>query len=141
MLGLIPVYCGQGRPIIETVSIKKDYWYGQDGLDDHPETYPPSDSISNDMIEPENGVLAIIRLVNSYEGEVDLIATGPLTNIALALSIDPSLPQKLKSFTIMGGNMYSFGNAPTYLAEYNLYSDPEAAYIALERIVPQVNRY
>lgn len=33
--------------------------------------------------------------------------------------------------------MYSFGNAPTYLAEYNLYYDPEAAYIALERIVPQ----
>ena len=76
-----------------------DYWYGEDGLDDHPETYPPADSITDDMVEKESAVSALIRLVKQYSGAIDLIATGPLTNIALALNIDPSLPARLKSFT------------------------------------------
>jgi len=134
----IPVYSGQDRPILETAPIEKSYWYGQDGLDDHPDLYPPADWITNDMIEDELAALALIRLINENVGEIDLIGIGPLTNIAVALNIDPTIAEKLKSFTVMGGNIYSFGNADRYLAEYNFYTDPDAAFVAIERLVPKV---
>jgi inosine-uridine nucleoside N-ribohydrolase len=51
---------------------------------------------------------------------------------------DRSISSKLKSFTVMGGNIYSLGNADTYLSEFNFYADPDAAYIVLERLLPKV---
>lgn len=75
---------------------------------------------------------AIIRLVNENPGEVCLVALAPLTNLALAVKIDPTLPQKLKGLFIMGGNTDSRGNT-TVCAEFNFAADPEAAYIVLNR--------
>ena len=95
-------------------------------------------ALTNDMIEDELAALALIRLINENVGEIDLIGIGPLTNIAVALNIDPTIAEKLKSFTVMGGNIYSFGNADRYLAEYNFYTDPDAAFVAIERLVPKV---
>ncbi|XP_015253650.1 PREDICTED: inosine-uridine preferring nucleoside hydrolase-like [Cyprinodon variegatus] len=61
---------------------------------------------------------------------VCLVATAPLTNLALAVRMDPSLPRKLKGLYIMGGNTESRGNI-TVCGEFNFTSDPEAAYIVL----------
>ena len=135
----IPVYVGQKGPILKTTSIEKAFWFGQDGLHDVPDVDPPSSDVTDDMIQDEPAVMALIRLINANVGEVDLIAIGPLTNIAVALNLDPSIAQKLKSFTVMGGNIYSLGNADNYLAEYNFYLDPDAAFVALERLVPNVS--
>jgi len=55
------------------------------------------------------------------------VAVGPLTNIALALRRDPSLPTRLGGFTIMGGGAH-VGNV-TAVAEFNVWADPEAAAI------------
>ncbi|XP_043927747.1 pyrimidine-specific ribonucleoside hydrolase RihA-like [Protopterus annectens] len=73
---------------------------------------------------PENVFLMV------FQEPVSLVATGPLTNLALAVKLDPSFPQKLKSLYIMGGNMRGQGNR-TVCAEFNFALDPEAAYIVM----------
>src|SRR2546427_469066 len=59
-------------------------------------------------------------------GEMTLIATGPLTNVALALELEPSLPALLGGFALMGGAYRAGGNV-TPRAEANVWMDPEAA--------------
>lgn len=62
------------------------------------------------------------------------MATAPLTNVALAVKLDPSFPQKLRGLYIMGGNTDSRGNT-TVCGEYNFAADPEAAYIVLNEFI------
>src|SRR6266513_680370 len=59
-------------------------------------------------------------------GEVTLVATGPLTNVALALELEPLLPTLLGGFALMGGAYRAGGNV-TPRAEANVWMDPEAA--------------
>jgi inosine-uridine nucleoside N-ribohydrolase len=81
-------------------------------------------------LQPQHAVQAIIDLSHRYSGELDIVALGPLTNIALALRMDPTLPSRVRSFTFMGGSCYGKGNA-TLTGEFNFICDPEAAHIAL----------
>lgn len=67
----------------------------------------------------------IAATVKARPGAIHLVATGPLTNIAMALQKDPSIARLVASFTIMGGS-YTRGNA-TVAAEFNIRADPEAA--------------
>ena len=69
----------------------------------------------------------IIETLKARPGAIHLVATGPLTNIAIALEREPAIARWVKSFTIMGGS-YTRGNA-TVAAEYNIWADPEAARI------------
>ncbi|KAG8586752.1 hypothetical protein GDO81_005473 [Engystomops pustulosus] len=71
-------------------------------------------------------VLRVLQVCNRME--INLVALGPLTNLALAVKMDPSLPKKLKNLCIMGGNIQGRGNI-TVCAEFNFFMDPEAAYI------------
>jgi purine nucleosidase len=82
--------------------------------------------------EAESGhaVDALVDLADRYAGELEVIAQGPLTNVALALRKDPALPEKVKRLWIMGGANNSLGNQ-TPAAEFNFYVDPEAAHIVL----------
>ncbi|GAB7018312.1 nucleoside hydrolase [Halostagnicola bangensis] len=68
----------------------------------------------------------IVESAREYEGELTLAAIGPLTNVALALAIEPDLPDLLDELVIMGGAAFTPGNV-TPLAEANFHSDPEAA--------------
>ena len=56
----------------------------------------------------------------------------PLTNIAVALKLDPTLPEKLKRFVVMGGAVTAHGNTTNVSAEFNIYYDPEAAHVVFE---------
>jgi purine nucleosidase len=67
----------------------------------------------------------IIDTVRAAPGEITLVATGPLTNIALAVRKEPRLTGWVKDFVIMGGSS-GRGNV-TPAAEYNIWADPEAA--------------
>ena len=69
----------------------------------------------------------IIDTLGAARGEITLVATGPLTNIALALRREPRLASWVRDFVIMGGSA-SRGNV-TPAAEYNIWADPEAAAI------------
>lgn len=121
----IPVFKGASTPILGH-GVKGGNFHGADGLGDAPDPNAPS----IDMIQKEGAVSAIIRIVNENQGQVSLVATAPLTNLALAVRMDPSLPGKLKGLYIMGGNTESRGNT-TVCGEFNFAADPEAAYIVL----------
>ena len=70
----------------------------------------------------------IIEAARSHSGRLILCATGPLTNIALAVMREPELPRLVKRFVIMGGAYSDSGNV-TPAAEFNIWHDPEAARI------------
>ena len=86
-----------------------------------------------DATLPVSGIHAvdfIIEALKATPGAIHLVATGPLTNIALALEREPAIARWAASFTIMGGS-YTRGNA-TVAAEFNIWADPEAAKIVFD---------
>jgi purine nucleosidase len=74
---------------------------------------------------PGHAIEYIIDTIGSARGEITLVATGPLTNIALAVQREPRLADWVREFVIMGGSA-GRGNV-TPAAEYNIWADPEAA--------------
>jgi purine nucleosidase len=82
---------------------------------------PPSASPSS-----RSAVEVVVGSARERPGEVLLVATGPLTNIALALREDPDLPRLLRGFALMGGAFARAGNV-TPAAEANIWVDPAAA--------------
>ncbi|XP_077584663.1 inosine-uridine preferring nucleoside hydrolase isoform X2 [Stigmatopora nigra] len=121
----IPVFKGADKPLLGD-TINASHFHGQDGLGDIPDPNAPG----LDLVRDEGAVSAMIRIINENPGEVSLVATAPLTNLALAVRLDPSLPGKLRGLYIMGGNTESRGNT-TVCGEFNFVADPEAAYIVL----------
>ena len=117
----IQVYRGCDRPLINPPE-NAAYVHGMDGLGDC------GIPASKKQVQSEHAVNALIRLANENPGELTLVALGPLTNLAVALSIDPDLPTKFKQLVIMGGAIYSKGNAEAITAEFNIHNDPEAAH-------------
>ena len=118
----IPVYPGCNQPLLH---FQEDaaFAHGNDGLGDA--GYVPKSR----KAESEHAVNALIRLVNQSPNQLTLAAIGPLTNVALALKIDPTLPQKIKRFVVMGGAVTARGNTSSVAAEFNIFYDPEAAHI------------
>lgn len=78
--------------------------------------------------EPREGhaVDLLLELSHEYTGDLEIVAIGPLTNLALALRADPTLTERIRSVTIMGGAGVAAGNI-TAVAEANIANDPEAA--------------
>ena len=77
----------------------------------------------------------ITRMAHQYPDEMTLIATGPLTNVALAIKEDTEGMRKLKEIVIMGGAIRTSGNITPY-AEFNIFSDPYAADIVFGSELP-----
>jgi purine nucleosidase len=120
----VPVYAGCSRALVARAPDAR-YFHGQDGLGDS--GYPPSTR----QVAGEHAVHALLRLANESPGELTLVALGPLTNLALATRLDPTLPERYKRLVAMGGAICGTGNV-TPAAEFNVYSDPEAAAIVFE---------
>jgi len=85
----------------------------------------------------QHGVDFIIETAKKHPSEITLIATGPLTNIAMAILQEPQLPKLLKNMLILGGNFTTPGNI-TPLSEYNIWADPEAAKLVLAADCPKI---
>jgi purine nucleosidase len=124
--GDIPVYRGAAQPLVPGNWKPETQVHGSDGLGNLRKR--PS---TKRTLEAEPAAVALIRLANTYPGELTLIALGPLTNIALACRLDPDFPQKIKQFVFMGGTISAMGNTPNLTAEFNIYIDPEAAAVTL----------
>jgi len=78
----------------------------------------------------ETAAEMLIRLADQHQGKLRLVTTGPLTNLAEALRLDPTLPSRIADLTIMGGAAMVPGNI-TVAAEANIANDPEAAALVL----------
>lgn len=87
------------------------------------------DEISGDRIDPRPAHQLIIDLVNENPGEVSIIAVGRMTNLALALSLEPEIVSKVKEIVVMGGAFGFFGHSGniTPIAEANIHGDAVAA--------------
>jgi inosine-uridine nucleoside N-ribohydrolase len=116
----IPVAGGAQHPLNQKL-ITAQFWHGSNGLAGL--ELPASKCHADARFGPD----LIIELVHKYPHEVTLIPVGPLTNIALAVSKDPSIAALVKNIVIMGGSITG-GNVDG-AAEANIYGDPEAAAI------------
>ena len=114
----IPVSAGADRPLVQA-QLQAQTLHGKSGLDGGELPAPDRD------VTGEHAALAIIREARRAPGELVLIAVGPMTNVALALRLEPKLPELLMSLSIMGGSTTTGNVTPT--AEFNLWADPEAA--------------
>jgi len=130
----IPYYAGASHSILETKTPEGWEGHGKNGLGDaiFPEVNP--------RVEPqkEHAALALIRLISSNPGEVNIICLGPLTNLALAMRLDTQIPSKIASITMMGGSSSAKGNA-SVAAEFNIHCDPEACHIVLSTVPPTLS--
>ena len=126
----IPVYAGSHAPLVG-LPHTNDFFYGSDGFGD---VFDVDDKDSaSDTADAEGAVSALLRLVTAHPGEVTLVCLGPLTNIALALKLDPNFGRKLRKSVIMGGNYKGRGNVEV-CSEFNFHVDPESAFIVLDEL-------
>ena len=125
----IPVTGGAVKPLMRELIIA-DNVHGESGLD------------GPDLPEPNfapqtcNAVELIAQTLRASQQPVTVVATGPLTNIALLLTSHPELHAKIGRIVIMGGAAM-LGNW-TPAAEFNIYVDPEAAEIVFQSGLPIV---
>ena len=117
----VPVFPGADAPLVHP-SVDAAYVHGRDGFGDT--GYAPAAR----HVEAEHAALAILRLSHEHAGRLLLVALGPLTNLALALKLDPKLPQRVARCVVMGGALSAHGNI-TAAAEFNIAFDPEAAHL------------
>ena len=121
-----PIFAGADRALLGIAGDAAEV-HGADGLGGS--NHAPSARV----IEAEHAALALIRLANEAPGERTLVAIGPMTNLALALRLDPQLPTKYKQLVVMGGAIRSAGNMPPRPStEFNVFTDPEAAAIVFD---------
>lgn len=120
----VPVFAGCAAPLLHAAP-DAAYVHGQDGFGDT--GYAPAARAA----AQEHAALAILRLSHEHAGRLLLVALGPLTNLALALKLDPTLPQRVARLVVMGGSVSAHGNI-TPAAEFNVYFDPEAAHLVFE---------
>lgn len=117
----VPVYRGLEGPITRPL-VTVAHIHGEEGLGGW------------DAPEPNRGVAgstapeAIVSLAREHAGNIDFAFVGPLTNLAVALRIEPNLPSMVRRLSIMGGAFFQAGNESP-AAEFNIYVDPEAASI------------
>ncbi|HEV2177805.1 MAG TPA: nucleoside hydrolase [Terriglobia bacterium] len=116
----IPVAGGAQHPLNQKL-ITAEFWHGLNGLANI--ELPPAKC----QADPRFGPDLIIELVHKYPHQITLVPIGPETNIALAVSKDPSIVPLVKEVVVMGGSI-SGGNVNAS-AEANIYGDPEAAQI------------
>jgi purine nucleosidase len=115
------VVAGGAQHPLNQKLITAQFWHGKNGLANV--ELPPSKCKADGRFGPD----LIIEMVHKYPHEITLIPVGPLTNIALAVSKDPSIAALVKNIVIMGGSIT--GGNVNGAAEANIYNDPEAAQI------------
>lgn len=114
----VPIASGAAGPLVRETKNAAEV-HGVGGLGD---VILPAATLP---LDPRGAVELIVESLREAQGQVHLVATGPLTNIALALRAEPRVAEWAASFTIMGGSFTRGNTTPS--AEFNIYADPEAA--------------
>ncbi|MDO4565855.1 MAG: nucleoside hydrolase [Oscillospiraceae bacterium] len=124
-----PVYLGSVKPLVRELAYAHET-HGMDGMGDI--GLVPARL----KVTPGNGILKTIEaLENSERGEIEIIALGPLTNLALAIRTAPDAMAKVRRISVMGSAGLGVGNVSP-VAEFNIWQDPEAAKIVFESGLP-----
>ncbi len=117
----IPVAQGADKPLVKHVEAPPDNIHGADGLGNLPTRVP-----TTRQADPRSAAQFMVDMARAHPGQVTLVPVGPLTNIALALQLEPKLAQLIKQVVIMGGSIAEHGNVSP-VAEANIWNDPHAA--------------
>lgn len=117
----VPVAKGAEKPLVKQIDGYAEFVHGDYGFGDH-QRPPPEDFAPVSQSAAE----FIVAQINARPGEITLVPIGPLTNIADALALDPSIAQKTKRVVLMGGCVHEPGNVSP-VAEANIWNDPHAA--------------
>src|SRR5919197_2817398 len=117
--GDVEVAAGASRPLVRD-HVPFPVVHGERGLG---RADPPA---AASTVSERGAIRGIVETARERPDEVLLVATGPLTNVAMALAEEPALPELLRGFAIMGGAFDHLGNV-TPAAEANIWVDPEAA--------------
>jgi purine nucleosidase len=121
----VPVHPGCATPLVQTSAEDAALVHGSDGFGDVGLPDPVATP------EREHAALALVRLTREHP-DLTLVALGPLTNLALAVRLDPGLPARVGRLVIMGGAVTGRGNTMSVPAEFNIGFDPEAARVVFE---------
>ena len=116
----VPVYRGSGRPFGLGEPLYSQHIHGSDGLGD---AGLPEPEVA---AQSRPAALEIIERVLASPGEITLVALGRLTNLALAINVEPRVVDALAGVVVMGGAVAVPGNV-TPVASANLWGDPQAA--------------
>ncbi|MDB5044825.1 MAG: rihB [Deinococcus sp.] len=118
----VPHYAGADRPLVREAMTAAAV-HGDSGL--------PAADLPAPLRGPEalHAALFMIEAIRAQPGEVTLIATGPLTNVALAFRLAPDLPALVREVVWMGGSTAHGNRTPA--AEFNALADPHAAHVVL----------
>jgi purine nucleosidase len=124
----IPVHRGLPAPLIRPLETAH-YVHGEDGMGDI------GLPLSGRSPASDQAVDVIIDTIHQFQQDMTLVTLGPLTNIAVAVRLDPSIAHLVSECVIMGGTGRGHGNiAP--VSEYNFWADPQAARIVFESGIP-----
>jgi inosine-uridine nucleoside N-ribohydrolase len=125
----VPVAAGADRPLVREPWVPVSF-HGESGLDgaDLPEPAVPPD--------PRTALELQVDVLRDASQPVTIVATGPLTNVALLLRAAPAVHDRIAAIHVMGGSL-GYGNT-TASAEFNIWADPEAAHIVFESGRPLV---
>ncbi len=124
-----PVAVGAPKPLVrEEIIYSGNKTHGDTGLGTV--TLPET----NASFYAKNAVENIYEQALAFDGELELIPIGPLTNIAHAVSIHPDLKDLIKQIVFMGGA--KIGGNVTTTAEFNIWADPEAAKVVFASGIP-----
>lgn len=122
----VPVFRGAACPLVGK-PVEAAHIHGNNGLGGYPRP-----DVQIDVADTPAAV-KIIELAHQHPGELEIVALGPLTNLALALGLEPGLPDLVSRLTIMGGSPAQHGNA-SLNAEFNIFVDPAAAETVFARM-------
>jgi purine nucleosidase len=126
----IPVHRGAAQPLAQEW-VHAHHVHGEDGLGGAPRPTRTAEIAGSDAV---GLLIATLSDAAATADRVDLLMIGPLTNLALALQRAPGITGGIGRLTIMGGTAYGRGNV-TPAAEFNIFSDPEAAAIVFDAAI------
>jgi purine nucleosidase len=127
----VPVAIGAHVPLLRPGVLGPEV-HGDDGLGNVAAT---ATAAATRRPAGESAAEQIVRLARERPGELDILATGPLTNLALALRLEPRLTDLIGSVVVMGGAANGIGNMSP-VGEANIWKDPEAARMVFEASWP-----
>ena len=117
----IPVFAGCPAPMVRPL-MTAEYVHGETGLDGADLPEPAT------RLQDEHAVNYMVRaIMEAPEGDITVCTLGPMTNLAMAMTMEPRIIPRIREVVLMGGGFFEGGNA-TPAAEFNIFVDPHAAH-------------